>query len=156
MDITAAIVVYGMFGAKPILCSKALPRIAGPRAFAGGLATARWDCCATLSSRSWRPRFTRDQRRVSVRVATRNFAAFCMAWPGIFHESRCSAVVRGAQVSVLDEDDDHRRHHSYLLRRFAHRDRGAAGFRKDALIPSIGSDVSIRQIIAVKILSAES
>ena len=41
MDITAAIVVYGMFGAKPIpLLQGIAAGLLGPRAFAGGLATA--------------------------------------------------------------------------------------------------------------------
>ena len=41
LDITAAIVVYGMFGAKPIpLLQGIAAGLLGPRAFAGGLATA--------------------------------------------------------------------------------------------------------------------
>ena len=85
LDITAALVVYGYLGAKPIpLLQGIASGLLGPKAFQGGLATALLGLFVTLSSRLVRLRsILWRAAQFLFWFSTQSFLVLCMAWPFI-------------------------------------------------------------------------
>ena len=85
LDITAAFVVYGFFGAKPVpLLQGIASGLLGPKAFQGGLATALLAFSVTSSSHLGRlPSILWRAAQFPCWCSTHSFQVCPMAWPSI-------------------------------------------------------------------------
>src|SRR5260370_24683435 len=118
MDITAALVVYGYLGLKPVpLLQGIASGLLGPKSFQGGLATALlgllshfviafWGGCCLLCG---------EPRHSTFDTVCGHFRR--AVWRGrvFLHESRCVAALRCRQASLFPDTYHRRRGHSHFL-----------------------------------------
>src|SRR6266704_1551324 len=108
LDITAALIVYGYFGAKPVPLLQGIPRWTSNG--------AAWPSLS-LRHRIWRGYcLFCGQPRYSF-LDTERGPFWRAVWRGrlFLHEPHCAAALRCRQASVFHEVDDRRRGHTHLL-----------------------------------------
>ena len=127
LDITAALLVYGFFGLKPVRLLQGIAGgLLGPRTFNGGPATAILGLlCHFLIAFSAATVYFALSRAVPFRCSLRRGRVLLHA------AHRCAALGRH-QISLFFQDDGHRRGHPHLLRRPPHRHRRPA-IRREAI-----------------------
>ena len=123
LDITAALVVYGYLGLKPMRLLEGIASgLLGPKAFDGGLSTALLGllCHFVIAYGAATVFFCGEPRNSFFDTECRRFR--CSIWRGrlFLHEPHRAAALGGRQASVFPEADDHRRDHTHLLRRTSH------------------------------------
>jgi len=124
LDITAALVVYGFFGAKPVASATGIASgLLGPKAFNGGLATALLGLlCHFVIAFGAAAVYFVASRALPFLIQNAVASLRRAVWRGrlFLHESHCVAAVRCRQASVFSEVDDCRRGHTHLLCRTSH------------------------------------
>src|SRR5712691_11670715 len=111
LDITAAFIVYGYFGLRPIRLLQGIAAgLLGPRSLEGGLATAALGPFLPLCYRlrSCHGLLCDEPRCALPRRPCRTFGR--SVWGGrlLFHESHRRAAFGGEEISLFFQDDGHR------------------------------------------------
>ena len=123
MDISAALVVYGLMGSKPLRLLQGIAGgILGPRTYSGGKLNR-----APRPSIALRHRFRsrgsflpRQPRRALAAQSRRRVRRPLRRRRLLLHESRRSATLRSHKIPLFRKNDAHRGHHPHLLRRHSH------------------------------------
>jgi hypothetical protein len=132
LDITAAFVVYGFFGVKPLrLLQRIASGLLGSRAFKGGFATALLGLLCHFAVAFWGSGclFRVEPRCALHGTARSGFRGAVRRGRLLFHESHCGAALGYRQAAVFFQDDDRRVGDTHLLRRTSHISYGAPIFR---------------------------
>jgi hypothetical protein len=147
LDITAAFIVYGYFGLKPIRLLQGIAGgLLGPRSLEGGLATAALGLlCHFVIAFSAAHGLLCAEPVCALPGGPRR-ALGRSVWGGrlLFHESHRRAAFGGEEISLFFQDDGHRSGHPHVLRRSPHLSLSAA------ILHSLSSRASVLRLSEIQ------